>query len=442
MAMIEQLSPRLREALTRRAVPYASGAATLLIVLLMGLNSISLHFTTDYGDLLLPAAVGAPTMLPGLRFSALGQQSGSTVLCDDFAAVVMVMIVVAVLGRHVRTHPNSSRIHRLLTAWGALVLAGFLAGFFRGLVVARLVAGGPLAYFGYPALGALFGAGWSLLLGWFPGAAVLAAAGDGRYRRALARRWATTGGPLVSRGWAAASTAVGAGAAATAATAARVRQRAVAPDPASDPAAGSGVAGSGVAGSGVSGSGSGVAGSASVAPPVDPVDSPVPAAPADPAAFATPPDFSKTPPAFAKPTSSDAPPLPTAAQIPPMPTVPPLLPKPSSPPSSAASALTAAAVGARLLVVARTVLRRVGIMLGHLLADCRWGWAVLVERLRPLGRRAARWSRRVWARAVREARLLRQIRFDELREVRSLGELRALRHSRGEKHQASRITTP
>jgi len=437
MAMIEQLSPRLREALTRRAVPYASGAATLLIVLLMGLNSISLHFTTDYGDLLLPAAVGAPTMLPGLRFSALGQQSGSTVLCDDFAAVVMVMIVVAVLGRHVRTHPNSSRIHRLLTAWGALVLAGFLAGFFRGLVVARLVAGGPLAYFGYPALGALFGAGWSLLLGWFPGAAVLAAAGDGRYRRALARRWATTGGPLVSRGWAAASTAVGAGAAATAATAARVRQRAVAPDPASEPAAGSGVAGSGV-----SGSGSGVAASASVAPPVDPVDSPVTAAPADPAAFATSPDVSKTPPAFAKPTSSDAPPLPTAAQIPPMPTVPPLLPKPSSPPSSAASALTAAAVGARLLVVARTVLRRVGIMLGHLLADCRWGWAVLVERLRPLGRRAARWSRRVWARAVREARLLRQIRFDELREVRSLGELRALRHSRGEKHQASRITTP
>ena len=237
MAMIEQLSPRLREALTRRAVPYAGGAATLLIVLLMGFDSISLHLSNASGYLLIPAALGAPTLLPGLRFSPLGEQSGGVVVCDDFAALVMVLIVVSILGRHVRTYPNSSRIHRLLTGWGSLVAAGFAAGFFQGLVVARLIAGGPLAYFGYPVSGALFGAGWALALGWLPGAAAVLAVGRGPVRNALARQWAAVGQPLLARGWARASAGAGAGfsagVAAVSAAAARARRAPADADPAS-----------------------------------------------------------------------------------------------------------------------------------------------------------------------------------------------------------------
>ncbi len=173
MAMIEQLSPRLRAALTRRAIPYAGGGATLLVVLLFGFSPLWLHLTTTYGYLLIPGAIGVPALLPGLRLSPLGGETGTMLLCEDFAAVLMVLIVAAVLGRHVRTYPNSGRGHRLLVGWGALVLAGSAAGFFRGLVVARMVAGGPLSYFGYPAIGALCGAAWSLALGWVPGLAAL-----------------------------------------------------------------------------------------------------------------------------------------------------------------------------------------------------------------------------------------------------------------------------
>jgi hypothetical protein len=173
MAMIEQLSPRLRAALTRRAIPYAGGGATLLVVLLFGFSPLWLHLTTTYGYLLIPGAIGVPALLPGLRLSPLGGETGTMLLCEDFAAVLMVLIVAAVLGRHVRTYPNSGRGHRLLAGWGALVLSGAAAGFFRGLVVARMVAGGPTSYFGYPALGAFCGAAWSLVLGWIPGLAAL-----------------------------------------------------------------------------------------------------------------------------------------------------------------------------------------------------------------------------------------------------------------------------
>jgi hypothetical protein len=485
MAMIEQLSPRLREALTRRAVPFAGGAATLLIVLLMGLDSISLHLTTSYGYLLIPAALGAPTMLPGLRFSPLGQQSGSTALCDDFAALVMVLIVVAVLGRHVRTYPNSSRIHRLLTAWGALVLAGFAAGFFRGLVVARLVAGGPQAYFGYPAMGAVCGAAWALALGWFPGVAALAASGDGRLRRALGRRWAATGRPLAARGWTAAAAAVTAGVAA-----ARTRLH---PDtPAATAATGASYAYPGADAdlpadfpADFSADGDAPTGTPAHAPVPD-GGAAAPTAYGDPAAAATAAATARaahaaTAPASAAATSAgsassasaiwpDS--APAAAQvasaIPPIPTAPPATPpRPTTPavptsltkqtsppttpprspnapqgPAQAQAPAWVLAISARLVVVARATRRRVGPVVGRLLADCRWGWAVLVERLRPLGRRVANRSRRVWARAVREARLLSRIRFGDLRRVRSLSDLRALRRRGGEKHQASRITTP
>jgi hypothetical protein len=188
MAMIEQLSPRLRASLRHRAVPYAGGGATLLLLLVLGLTPVWLDLTTDHSSLLIPGVLGVPTLLPGLRFTPLGDQSGLTVLCQDFAALLMVLVVAAVLGRHVRTYPQSGRLHRLRIGWAALVLAGAAAGFFRGLVVARLVAGGPEAYFGYPALGAASGAGYGLLLGWIPGIAALLAVGGGPVWRAVRTR--------------------------------------------------------------------------------------------------------------------------------------------------------------------------------------------------------------------------------------------------------------
>ncbi|QMU75131.1 hypothetical protein GXW83_04500 [Streptacidiphilus sp. PB12-B1b] len=396
MAMIEQLSPRLRDALTRRAVPYAGGAATLLITLLMGLGPLWLHLTTSYGYLLIPAALGAPTLLPGLRLSPLGDQSGATVVCDDFAAVVMVVVVAAVLGRHTRIYPNSSRLHRLLTGWAGLVLAGFAAGFFRGLVVARLVAGGPLAYFGYPALGALFGAVWSLALGWIPGTAAAFATDSMPLWHAAARRSAVLRRRFLVRVYVPATVAAAkAGLRAIAAWRAWTERRAVA---AAARTADAGALGSGAVGTGAVGAGAVRTRGAALGAEARRI--------AVRAARAT----------------ADA----------------------------AGEALWWAEARWDRLVAARVLspdtwrrwLRRarpraVAFARGAALL-CADGY----DWLRPFVVRAARACRRLGAAAAREARALRGIRLGELRGVRSLSDLRALRGPRGEKHEASRMTTP
>ncbi|MBC3842724.1 hypothetical protein GXW82_28760 [Streptacidiphilus sp. 4-A2] len=165
----------------------------------MGLDSISLHLTTFHADLLIPAAIGAPTLLPGLRFSPLGEQSGSTVLCDDFAALLMVLVVVAVLSRLVRKYPYSTRTHGC-SPDGRADPGRIRRRVLPGTGGARLVAGGPQAYFGYPMWrsvrrGLVAGAGL------VPGLAAMTAASSGPVRRAVARQWAAFGRPLVARAW-------------------------------------------------------------------------------------------------------------------------------------------------------------------------------------------------------------------------------------------------
>jgi len=212
MAMIEQYPARLpfrlgrlllralalvlARALSGRRVAAAGGGATLVLVLLFGLDPLRLWITTSYGYLLIPGAFGVPMLLPGLRFTPLADQSWTALGCEDFAALLLVGTVLRLLSRHRRRNPGSGRLHRFVVGWGALMLGGLLSGFFRGLVVARVVAAGPLGYFGYPMLGALFGVLWTLLLGWIPGlAAVFAVVPAAAVNRA--REWWAESGRLV-----------------------------------------------------------------------------------------------------------------------------------------------------------------------------------------------------------------------------------------------------
>lgn len=204
MVMIQPRSARVRGALARgltraltgRRVAVTGGLVTLVLVLLFGLDPVLFWATSAHGYLLIPSALGVPFLLPGLRFAPFAGQSWAALGCEDFAALLMVGTVVRVLARHRRRHPGSGRLHRFLTGWAALILGGALAGAFRGLAVARTVDGGPLAHFGYPALGAAFGALWALLLGWIPGlAAVFAVLPTAAADRA--REWWVESGRLV-----------------------------------------------------------------------------------------------------------------------------------------------------------------------------------------------------------------------------------------------------
>jgi hypothetical protein len=208
MAMIQLQPADLRDALVRalrrasaavltgRRVAFAGGVVTLLMVLLFGLDPLLFWATSHHGYLLIPSSLGVPFLLPGLRFGRFADESWTALGCEDFAALLLVGTVVRVLARHRRNYPSSGRLHRFLVGWGALMLGGALSGTFRGLVVSRMVDGGPLAYVGYPALGALFGLVWCLLLGWIPGlAAVFAVLPTAAVDRA--REWWAESGRLV-----------------------------------------------------------------------------------------------------------------------------------------------------------------------------------------------------------------------------------------------------
>jgi hypothetical protein len=172
-----------------------SGLATaLLLVLALGTDTVWLRFTDAFGGRLLrPAAAGMPLLLPGLRLNPRGDTTWALTWCEDFAALLLLGVVALVLRKHVLLHPYSTRLHRLLTGWRAVVLGGAVAGVFRGLVQARMTAAGPLGWTGYPVAGGLAGAAWGTAVGWTVGlaAALVAGSGLGRIARGLARRGGT-----------------------------------------------------------------------------------------------------------------------------------------------------------------------------------------------------------------------------------------------------------
>ncbi len=195
-AVVRALRSAANAALTGRRVAFAGGLVTLLMVLLFGLDPLLFWVTAHHGYLLIPSSLGVPFLLPGIRFTPFADQGWAALGCEDFAALLIVGTVARTLARHRRNYPSSGRLHRFLVGWGALMLGGAVSGVFRGLAVARVVDGGPLAYFGYPALGAFFGALWCLLLGWIPGlAAVFAVLPTAAVDRA--REWWVESGRLV-----------------------------------------------------------------------------------------------------------------------------------------------------------------------------------------------------------------------------------------------------
>ncbi|MEY9843881.1 hypothetical protein ABH940_000945 [Streptacidiphilus sp. BW17] len=177
-----------------RLVLTAGVATALLLVLALGTDTVWLALTDAYGGRLLrPAALGLPLFLPGLRPDPRGDTTWAYLWCEDFAALLLVGAVALVLRRHVLLHPYASRLHRLITGWGAVVLGGAVAGLFRGLIEARMTGDGPIGWTGYPVTGAVAGALWGVALGWTVGVTV-AAVSRGATLRRIARGVVRLGG--------------------------------------------------------------------------------------------------------------------------------------------------------------------------------------------------------------------------------------------------------
>jgi hypothetical protein len=153
-------------------VVLVGAGACLLLSVLLGSGLVLLELTARIPGLVVPGALGEPLLLPGLRVVPLGGQGWVVMLCEDFAAVLLMCGVLLRLRRHLRLRPAGGRFRRLLAGWSGLILGGAVSGLFRGMVTARQVEAGWLGWLGYPLTAALLGVLWGLLLGWLVGLAV------------------------------------------------------------------------------------------------------------------------------------------------------------------------------------------------------------------------------------------------------------------------------
>ncbi|WP_438292016.1 hypothetical protein [Streptomyces sp. HUAS TT7] len=170
--MRQLMRPPMRLPGTEPAVAAVAGVC-LLLALLLGLTPVLTALTAHEGMTLVPSALGAPLALPSLRAVPLGSTGWPHLLCEDFAAAILVTVAALRMHRHLRRRPEAARLRRLLAGWTALIAAGGASGAWRGLVTARMVDAGPVGWLLYAATGAAFGALWGLTAGWLTGVAAL-----------------------------------------------------------------------------------------------------------------------------------------------------------------------------------------------------------------------------------------------------------------------------
>ncbi|MFD9636549.1 hypothetical protein [Streptomyces violascens] len=163
---------RIRLPGTEPAVAAVAGVC-LLLALLLGLTPVLTSLTAHEGMALVPSALGAPFALPSLRAVPLGSTGWPHLLCEDFAAAILVTVAALRMRRHLRRRPEARRLRRLLAGWTALIAAGGASGAWRGLVAARMVDAGPAGWLTYGVAGAALGAAWGAALGWLTALAAL-----------------------------------------------------------------------------------------------------------------------------------------------------------------------------------------------------------------------------------------------------------------------------
>ncbi|GLX00459.1 hypothetical protein [Microtetraspora sp. NBRC 16547] len=131
---------------------------TVLIVAAFGVFGVSL--VTRVGYLAVPAALGLPSGLPGLRFVPVGETTWLMALTDSVAALVLVALVALARGGFWRT-------------CGAFLTGAVLADLLRAVVLAQTASTGLGAYAGYLAGALASGLVWGVALGWLAGLAAL-----------------------------------------------------------------------------------------------------------------------------------------------------------------------------------------------------------------------------------------------------------------------------
>ncbi|CAM3153239.1 hypothetical protein [Stackebrandtia soli] len=157
----------------------SAATTALILVLLAGNGWFLTTVMARLGYLTLPAALGLPAGLPGLRFWPLGEVGVLLTIGESVAALVFVAVIAAWIGGTVTRHVDARPLRLFGSAVAAAIVAGVTAGAIRLVVTSFIQSTGPGVYLGYVAAVTVITAIWGLLAGILIGA-VTASVGSRR----------------------------------------------------------------------------------------------------------------------------------------------------------------------------------------------------------------------------------------------------------------------
>lgn len=159
-----------------RPVSAAVALVVLVMTVLFGSGWFATWLSGLSGFTVVPAAVGVPAALPGLRLWPLGATTWIFTIVDSIAAVVLVVTATAWVHGTVRRHRDAGTVRLLVSGWIAMVGALAAANLCRVVAASFAQDASPGAYAGYLLTGALLAVAWGLATGWLPGIAAALAA--------------------------------------------------------------------------------------------------------------------------------------------------------------------------------------------------------------------------------------------------------------------------
>lgn len=140
-------------------------AALLGLALLAGFRSIAGLAETWFAPLLVPAAIGLPSIIPALRFAPLGETTQTIWIIDLVGVGVMLVAAILSLRAAWRRHPYPGRGRTFWRALGVTISALVCASIVRGVALSFLVRADVWTYIGQLLGGILVAVVAGLILG-------------------------------------------------------------------------------------------------------------------------------------------------------------------------------------------------------------------------------------------------------------------------------------
>ncbi|GAA5146247.1 hypothetical protein GCM10025768_04600 [Microbacterium pseudoresistens] len=123
-------------------------AALLALAVVAGLRAVAGLAETWFAPLLVPPAIGLPTVIPALRIAPLGETTTAVWIIDLVGVAVMLLAAALSLRAAWRRHPYPGRWHTFWRAFGVTISALVCASLVRGIALSFLLRADVWTYLG------------------------------------------------------------------------------------------------------------------------------------------------------------------------------------------------------------------------------------------------------------------------------------------------------